>query len=172
MTTVDVAEFRSPIGAIVVAVHDGRVCALRFGEQWPQMRGRLEKRFGAVEFRPAADPSGVVTRLDKYFSGDLDALETVAVDTAGTPFQQRVWQALRQIPAGRTASYAQIAAAIGAPTAVRAVGAANGCNPVGLIVPCHRVIGSSGQLTGYGGGLDRKRWLLAHESAQGELQVA
>jgi methylated-DNA-[protein]-cysteine S-methyltransferase len=93
----------------------------------------------------------------------------IAVDTGGTAFQQRVWKELRKIPAGRTVSYGCIAAAIGAPSAVRAVGAANGANPVGIVLPCHRVVGSNGQLTGYGGGLERKRWLLAHESAQGEL---
>ena len=168
----EIATFRSPIGEIVVAVQDGRVCALRFGEHWSQMRPRLEKRVGAVECRTAADPAGVISRLARYFAGDVGALEAIAVDTGGTPFQQRVWQALRTIPVGQPRSYGQIAAAIGAPTAVRAVGAANGANPVGLIVPCHRVIGSSGALTGYGGGLDRKRWLLAHESAQRELRVA
>jgi len=153
-------------------VHDGRVCALCFAEQWSRRRAQLEKRFGEVEFRDAADPAGVIRHLERYFAGDFDALDAIAVDTGGTPFQQRVWTELRKIRPGETVSYAQIAAAIGAPSAVRAVGAANGSNPVGIVLPCHRVIGSNGQLTGYGGGLDRKRWLLAHESAQGELRVA
>ncbi len=170
--TLELGEFESPIGKIVVAVHDGCLCALRFDEHWAPMRALLQKRFGQVEFRTAADPAGVITCLRRYFAGDLQALDTIAVDTGGTAFQQRVWNALRKIPAGRTVSYGDIAAAIGAPSAVRAVGAANGSNPVGIVLPCHRVIGSNGQLTGYGGGLERKRWLLAHESAQGELRVA
>ena len=170
--TLEIATFTSPIGEILIAVRDGQVCALGFSEQWPRKRAWLEKRFGQVEFRDAADPAGVVTCLKKYFVGDADALESVAVDTGGTPFQQRVWEELRNIPTGRTVSYAHIATAIGAPAAVRAVGAANGSNPVALVVPCHRVIGSNGQLTGYGGGIERKRWLLAHESAQRELRVA
>ncbi len=170
--TLEIPELRSPIGQIVVAVQDGRLCALRFTEHWPPMRALLEKRFAQVEFRTAADPAGVITCLERYFAGDLTALDAIAVDTGGTPFQQRVWQELRRIPAGRTVSYGHVAAAIGAPTAVRAVGAANGANPVGIVLPCHRVIGSNGQLTGYGGGIERKRWLLAHESAQRQLRVA
>jgi methylated-DNA-[protein]-cysteine S-methyltransferase len=167
--TFEGARFTSPIGEIVIAVRDGRVCALGFSEQVPRKRTFLERRFGQVEFSEATDPAGIVTRLKQYFAGDAEALTEIAVDTGGTPFQQRVWEELRRIPAGRTVSYADIATAIGAPTAVRAVGAANGSNPVALVIPCHRVIGSNGQLTGYGGGLDRKRWLLAHESAQAEL---
>ena len=170
--TVEYCEWASPVGPIVFAVHDGQLCSLSFGEQWARKRAQLEKRFGQVEFHAAADPAGVVTRIQKYFAGDLDALTGIVVDTGGTPFQQRVWRELRKIPAGRTASYGDIARAIGAPTAVRAVGAANGANPVGIVVPCHRVIGTDGSLTGYGGGIERKRWLLRHESAQHELQVA
>ena len=168
----EVGKFRSPIGEIVVAVHAGRLCALSFAEQWPRRRAQLEKRFGQVEFRDAADPGGVITCLERYFARDFDALDAIAVDTGGTPFQQRVWKELRKIRPGQTVSYAHIAAAIGAPSAVRAVGAANGSNPVGIVLPCHRVIGSNGQLTGYGGGIERKRWLLAHESAQQQLRVA
>jgi methylated-DNA-[protein]-cysteine S-methyltransferase len=103
--------------------------------------------------------------LSRYFGGELDAIESVGVELNGTEFQKRVWQALRRIPAGSTLSYAEVARRIGDRTAVRAVGAANGANPVAIVVPCHRVIGSDGALTGYGGGLDRKRWLLEHEHA-------
>jgi methylated-DNA-[protein]-cysteine S-methyltransferase len=170
--TLDVGKFGSPIGEIVVAAHGGRLCALSFAEQWPRRRAQLEKRFGEVEFRETADPAGVIGCLQRYFAGDLEALDAISVDTGGTPFQQRVWTALRNIRPGRTVSYAHIATAIGVPSAVRAVGAANGANPVGIVLPCHRVIGSNGQLIGYGGGLERKRWLLAHESAQFELSVA
>jgi methylated-DNA-[protein]-cysteine S-methyltransferase len=102
--------------------------------------------------------------VEAYFGGDLTAFDAVVVKTGGTVFQQAVWAALRAIPAGETRSYGQLAAAIGSPRAVRAVGLANGSNPVGVIVPCHRVIGANGTLTGYAGGLERKRWLLAHEA--------
>jgi len=168
----ETGELESPIGKVFVTVYGDRLCGLGFGEQWPRKQALLEKRFGQAERRTTADPAGVISRLRKYFAGELDALDTIVVDTFGTPFQQRVWSELRKIPVGRTASYGDIARAIGAPTAVRAVGAANGANPVGIVVPCHRVIGTNGSLTGYGGGIERKRWLLRHESAQHELRVA
>jgi methylated-DNA-[protein]-cysteine S-methyltransferase len=112
---------------------------------------------------PAADPAGAVAILRDYFDGDIHALDRVVVEMDGTPFQRQVWTALRTVRAGRTASYSDIARAIGLPAAVRAVGAANGANPIAVVVPCHRIIGAEGSLTGYGGGLDRKRWLLEHE---------
>src|SRR5207249_2519894 len=96
---------------------------------------------------------------------DVRAIDDLPVQAHGTAFQQRVWAALRSIPAGRTVTYRHIAEAIGSPSAVRAVGAANGQNPIALIVPCHRVIASDGTLCGYGGGLWRKEWLLRHEGA-------
>jgi methylated-DNA-[protein]-cysteine S-methyltransferase len=95
--------------------------------------------------------------------GKLDAIDTIPVDTGGTDFQRTVWQALRGIPAGTTLSYGALAAKIGCPRSVRAVGHANGANPISVVIPCHRLIGADGTLTGYGGGLGRKRWLLAHE---------
>ena len=107
--------------------------------------------------------NGLTDAIGRYFAGELHAIDSLAVRTAGTPFQREVWRALREIPCGTTVSYAQLAERIGRPTAVRAVGLANGSNPVGVIVPCHRVIGSDGSLTGYGGGIKRKRWLLEHE---------
>ncbi len=163
--TLEIAEFHSPIGTIVLAVRDGTLTALVFAEGWPDRRARLVKRFGDVELRRAADPAGVSGRLAAYFAGDLGALDAIPVDPGGTPFQRRVWAALRTIPAGETVSYQTLARRIGAPTAVRAVGAANGDNPVGIVVPCHRVIGADGSLTGYAGGIERKRWLLTHERA-------
>ena len=108
----------------------------------------------------------VADALRAYFAGDLSALEQLEVAAPGTPFQTSVWSALREIPCGQTCSYSDIAVRVGSPRAVRAVGAANGKNPVSLIVPCHRVIGADGTLTGYAGGLERKRWLLAHESRE------
>lgn len=103
--------------------------------------------------------------LERYFAGEIRAIDSIPTRTAGTEFQRSVWAALRTIPAGKTWSYGDLAVRIGRPKAVRAVGLANGSNPVGLVVPCHRVIGSNGSLTGYGGGIERKRWLLRHEGA-------
>ena len=103
------------------------------------------------------------TWLSKYFAGEAAALGDLPIDMRGAPFEKRVWQALLEIPAGQTMSYGGIAKKLGSAGASRAVGAANGANPIAIIVPCHRVIGSSGSLTGYGGGLDRKTWLLNHE---------
>ena len=110
-------------------------------------------------------PEPVRGAVEAYFDGDAQALDGLAVKTGGTAFQRSVWAALRDIPAGETRSYGQLAAAIGSPRAVRAAGLANGQNPIAVIVPCHRVIGANGTLTGYAGGLERKKWLLAHEAA-------
>ncbi|RZL08841.1 MAG: methylated-DNA--[protein]-cysteine S-methyltransferase [Rubrivivax sp.] len=111
-----------------------------------------------------AQPSPARAAFEAYFGGDLTAIENVPVETAGTAFQREVWAALRTIPAGQTLSYGALAARLNRPQAMRAVGLANGANPVSIVVPCHRVIGAKGALTGYGGGVARKRWLLAHES--------
>ena len=163
---IETARFESPIGAVCVAARSGRVCALGFLEQWPTLERDLRRRLGDVELHATEDPAGVVTRLRAYFAGDLSATDTIAVDLEGTEFQRNVWGKLREIPCGCTLSYRDLAAAIGAPKAVRAVGAANGANPASIVVPCHRVIGVNGSLVGYGGGIERKRWLLKHERAQ------
>jgi methylated-DNA-[protein]-cysteine S-methyltransferase len=165
MTTIDTTTITTPLGTVHAAVQDGRLVALGFEEYWPTLRQRLERRFGALTFRANGDAGGIGKRLARYFAGDLDAIEDVTVDPGGTPFQQKVWRQLRNVKVGRTASYGEVARAIGSPAAVRAVGLANGQNPCWLVIPCHRIIGSNGSLTGYGGGLDRKRWLLKHEGA-------
>jgi methylated-DNA-[protein]-cysteine S-methyltransferase len=161
---IQVAVTASPVGPIHVATRAGALCALSFDDYWAHEQQHLVRRFGAAAFErgPCAD---VVAALVAYFAGDIHALAAVSTEPGGTPFQTRVWRALRDIPAGRTWSYRELAAAIGQPTAVRAVAAANGRNPVPLVVPCHRVIGSDGRLVGYGGGLERKVWLLRHEGA-------
>lgn len=161
----DSASFASPIGAIRVAAHDDKLCALNFADRWPAQLRWLERRFGEVTLQEVDDPAGIVAALGAYFDGRLDALEHIEVDAGGTPFQARVWRALTSIPVGQTISYAELAHRVGSPQAARAVGAANGRNPVSLVVPCHRVIGGNRRLVGYGGGLDRKRWLLTHEGA-------
>ncbi len=112
----------------------------------------------------ASNPWGLTEAFARYFAGDLRAIEALPVCSAGTEFQRAVWSALREIPCGETWSYGELARRIGRPTAVRAVGLANGANPVAVVVPCHRVIGADRSLTGYGGGLHRKEWLLAHEA--------
>jgi len=162
--TLDLAEFPSPIGKILLATRDGALCTLEFRERWPHRHPRLTERFGALDFRPR-DPTGMCNRLAAYFAGDLHAFDGVALDAGGTPFQLRVWAALREIPAGETISYLMLARRIGDPTAARAVGASNGANPIAIVVPCHRVIASDGRLSGYAGGVHRKRWLLDHERA-------
>jgi len=120
---------------------------------------------GGYALTPKRDPFGLTTRLASYFDGDIHAIDDIPTATAGTAFQREVWRALRDIPAAETISYGQLAQRIGRHRAVRAVGLANGSNPIGIVVPCHRVIGANGSLTGYGGGLHRKEWLLAHERA-------
>ena len=167
---VHVQQIETPIGPLTLATHDGRVCLLHFGKDGPSVDRELTRWHRDIE-RRALDRS-IARGLDRYFDGDLAALDAIAVEMHGTTFQRKVWDALRGIPAGTTTSYGELARRIDEPTAVRAVGAANGANPVAVIVPCHRVIGSNGTLTGYGGGLERKRWLLAHEARHSGLFAA
>ncbi|QAY78216.1 methylated-DNA--[protein]-cysteine S-methyltransferase [Sphingosinicella sp. BN140058] len=154
----------SPMGLLLL-VHDAAGCvrALDFDDYGPRMRRLLERHYGAVESREAPVPAAIRAALDAYFARDFAALDNIPVAASGSEFQHRVWSALLRIGPGETWSYGRLAAAIGAPAASRAVGLANGANPIAVIVPCHRVIGANGTLTGYGGGLDRKRWLLQHE---------
>lgn len=162
--TLTLERIETPLGqALLVTDADGAVRALDFADYEDRMRRLLARHApGAalVEGRADVRARAAVTA---YFDGDARALEGVPVRTAGTAFQEAVWEALRTIPAGETRSYAQLAAAVGRPKAVRAAGMANGQNPVAVLTPCHRVIGANGTLTGYAGGLERKRWLLAHE---------
>jgi len=161
-TSLYLDELDSPVGLLtIVADAAGAVHALGWNDGHDRMGDQL--RAWAPRLSRRADPGGVTSIMRAYFAGELHAFDDVAVTLAGTPFQQTVWSALRTIPCGETRSYGELARAIGKPAAVRAVGLANGSNPVAIIVPCHRVIGSNGSLTGYGGGLDRKKWLLAHE---------
>jgi methylated-DNA-[protein]-cysteine S-methyltransferase len=162
--TLELARHPSPLGEMTLAFHDGTLCALAFSDRWAAAERALARRF-ATPARATADARAVTRLLDAYFAGECGALDGIVVETGGSAFQRAVWAALRRIPVGSTTSYGELARSIGAPTAVRAVGAANGANPVSLIVPCHRVIGADGSLVGYGGGLDRKRWLLTHEGA-------
>src|SRR5262249_22247159 len=133
--TLDLAEFPSPIGKILLATRDGALCSLEFRERWPHRHPRLTERFGALDFRPR-DPTGMCNRRAASSAGDLRACEGGARAAGGTPFQQRVWAALRETRAGETISYLTLARRIGDPTAARAVGAANGSNPIAIVVPC------------------------------------
>ena len=160
-------EIDSPIGMVLIAVDDGKLCALDFAGDETRMEALLEKRYGSGIFRQGMvkkpNPCGFSDKVRHYFAGELSALETIPVATGGTAFQQACWQALRHIPPGSTASYGEQAARLSNPKAVRAVGRTNGLNPVALVLPCHRVVGANGTLTGYAGGLWRKEWLLKHE---------
>jgi len=157
---------QTPIGPILVAADDqGRLCGVEFWNDEAAMRKLLQRHFGSAKVASGKVAASLHAAFDRYFAGDAEALTSVPWRTGGTAFQQTVWKALTTIPVGETWSYAQLAAAIGKPSAVRAVGLANGANPVPIVIPCHRVIGKSGALTGFGGGLERKRWLLRHEGA-------
>jgi methylated-DNA-[protein]-cysteine S-methyltransferase len=160
---VRVTTFASPVGELTLAAHAGKVCLLHFGADADGVRRSLQRWYPGETIEADPNPAGAVARLEVYFGGDLDALDTIDVELNGTAFQKQVWTTLRTVRAGTTAAYSDIARAISSPSAIRAVGAANGANPVAVIVPCHRIIGTNGSLTGYGGGLDRKRWLLEHE---------
>jgi methylated-DNA-[protein]-cysteine S-methyltransferase len=160
---IELSVLESPLGDLVLAFSEGGLCALQFDESPAQLRARLERSYPGTKFGKVSGTAEVAAKLSAYFSGALQGLETIPVAPKGTAFQQRVWTTLRAIPLGETRSYLQIAKAIGNPSAVRAVGAANGQNPIAVVVPCHRVIASDGTLCGYGGGLWRKEWLLEHE---------
>ena len=156
----------SPIGRILLVTDEqGLLRALDFAEHAPRMRRLLRLHYGTQPTASGPAPRAMRAALEAYFSGAINALGKVRWATAGTGFQREVWAALGEIPAGSTTNYGALAARLGRPAAARAVGAANGANPVGIVVPCHRVLGANGALTGYGGGVARKRWLLAHEAA-------
>lgn len=162
--TLTLERLPTPIGtALVVTDEAGVLRAFNWTDYEDDMSQWLKRRYPRAERREGRGP--LRAAFDAYFAGETDVFATARWQGAGTAFQSKVWETLCTIPAGETLSYAQLAERIGRPTAVRAVGLANGSNPVALVVPCHRVIGSDGSLTGYGGGLPRKRWLLEHEGA-------
>jgi len=158
-------RYATPIGDLLLASDDdGRLRGVDLYGDEARMTKWLHHQYGPrLVLESGRAPAPVRQALDDYFAGRLDALDEIACQADGTSFQQTVWTALRAIPAGQTLSYGALAERLGNPKAVRAVGLANGANPIPIVIPCHRVIGSNGSLTGYGGGLDRKRWLLGHE---------
>jgi methylated-DNA-[protein]-cysteine S-methyltransferase len=161
-----VTQLPSPLGTLLlVCDRDDRVRALDFADHLPRMERLLRAHYGADGYTLSAaiGAASAADRIIGYFRGELGSVAEIRTCTAGTAFQRQTWDALRRIPPGKTTTYGALARALGRPNASRAVGLANGANPIAIVVPCHRVIGADGALTGYGGGLDRKRWLLAHE---------
>jgi methylated-DNA-[protein]-cysteine S-methyltransferase len=166
--TFRLARIPTPIGTMLIATDEqDRLRVLDWDEHAARMERLLRRYYGGdAVLREGGASQPIADKLGAYVAGDIAAIDDIATETAGTPFQRDVWAALRQIPAGETWSYGRLAAHIGRPAAVRAVGLANGANPIGVVVPCHRVIGANGSLTGYGGGIERKRWLLRHEGVR------
>ncbi len=165
-----VDRLATPIGELlIVADRAGKLRTIDWIDHEARMRQLLDRYYGKGRYTldQARDPGGLTRVLRAYFKGDIEAIDRLPVETAGTPFQTSIWRALRKIRRGTTISYAELARRVGRPRAVRAAGLANGRNPLSIVVPCHRVIGSNGSLTGYGGGLPRKKWLLEHEGALG-----
>jgi len=165
--TFNLDRLPTPIGmALLVTDKDGLLRALDWEDYEPRMRQLLRLHYGAVSLQDASAPRDLRVALTNYFKGDLDRLASIRWRVAGTPFQQKVWHALPKIPPGTTLSYGALAARLDAPRAMRAVGHANGSNPISVVLPCHRLIGAGGALVKYGGGLERKRWLLRHEGVE------
>jgi methylated-DNA-[protein]-cysteine S-methyltransferase len=167
--TFTVDSLPSPIGTmLVVSDSEQRLRALN----WEDYEDRLERDLGriygrkTVQLERGAAPAAIRRALEHYFAGKLQAIDEIAVATGGTAFQSNVWRGLRKIPVGTTLSYGRMAQQLKCPLAIRAVGLANGSNPISVVIPCHRLIGADGSLTGYGGGLERKRWLLEHEGVR------
>lgn len=156
----------TPIGELaIVADEDGRLRAVEWTDHDDRMHDSFRLHYGKDGYvlKNVRNPADLSAALRAYFDGDVGAIDRLKVSTGGTAFQKSVWKALRAIQCGETISYATLAERVGRPKAVRAVGHANGDNPISVVVPCHRVIGTNGSLTGYGGGIERKRWLLEHE---------
>jgi methylated-DNA-[protein]-cysteine S-methyltransferase len=159
-------RIEAPPGPMVLLARDGVLICLEFDDRPERIARELKPRFGDYELIPTDNPFGFSERVRAYFDGDLAAIDSLPADGGGTEFQRRVWAELRRIPCGTAVSYGEIAKCLGNPNAMRAVGLANGRNPIAIVVPCHRVIGADGSLTGYGGGMARKKWLLAHEGVR------
>jgi methylated-DNA-[protein]-cysteine S-methyltransferase len=162
------AVIETPLGGMLALASPRGLVALEFDAE--ARHARLDHRLARFlpDHRLVDQPSAILDRarewLARYFRGESADVSSLPLDQYGAPFERKVWRALVEIPAGETDSYGGIARKIGDPGAARAVGLANGANPIAIVVPCHRVIGSNGSLTGYGGGLERKRWLLNHEA--------
>ncbi len=155
----------TPIGDMVLVARDAVVLLLEFEDASGRIEREMKMRFKDYDLQSTPNPFGISAAMAEYFSGNLQAIDNLLVEGGGTAFETRVWNELRRIPCGETISYGELATRVGNKNAMRAVGLANGKNPIAVIVPCHRVIGKDGSMTGYGGGLHRKEWLLKHEGA-------
>jgi methylated-DNA-[protein]-cysteine S-methyltransferase len=165
MNVLETDSFQTPVGEVILVARDSELVFVDFEGNEKRMRRLLEARFGAYQLEKVSLPD-FKSKLEAYFAGDCDAVNDLKVSTGGTDFQARVWQALREIPTGQTMTYGVLAAKLDKPGASRAVGMINGLNPISIVLPCHRVIGANGTLTGYAGGLERKKWLLEHEGVK------
>ena len=163
-------RLKTPLGEIFITSTEGAICNLEFADTEERMQKLLARHFGEIELEPAKR-GPFAKALEAYFAGDVHAIDGLPVKTNGTEYQERAWAALRRIPVGETRSYGEQAKDMGDPKGARAVGLANHLNPVGIVVPCHRVIGADGSLTGYAGGLPRKKWLLEHEAKHTSLPL-
>jgi methylated-DNA-[protein]-cysteine S-methyltransferase len=159
-------QMKTPLGDLMLLSDEfGSLRAVKWVDSEDRMPLLLRRQYRSTEITMESrrNPFGLTSALESYFSGDVEGIRSLPVSTGGTSFQQGVWRSLRSIPPGETVSYGSLAKKLGMAAAVRAVGRANGANPIGIVIPCHRVIGADGSLTGYGGGLERKQWLLNHE---------
>jgi methylated-DNA-[protein]-cysteine S-methyltransferase len=159
------SEHQSPLGAFTVVTRGDALCVAAFSDHAEGLLRSLPKRYPDRPVERGAGPESVLKAFEAYWAGELGALDALAVEPGGTPFQARIWAALRGIPVGETVSYAELSRRVGSPGASRAAGSANGANPISIVIPCHRVIRGDGDICGYAGGVPRKRWLLAHEGA-------
>jgi methylated-DNA-[protein]-cysteine S-methyltransferase len=155
----------TPVGEMVLVARDGVLLLLEFDDSKGRYMRDLRARFGDITLTPTPNPFGLTEKLTRYLAGEFAVLDDIPTDGGGTDFERQVWALLRQIPVGVTRSYGDLARKLGDINLSRAVGTANGKNPIAIVVPCHRVIGSDGTMTGYAGGLHRKEWLLRHEGA-------
>ncbi|TMJ41018.1 MAG: methylated-DNA--[protein]-cysteine S-methyltransferase [Alphaproteobacteria bacterium] len=164
MSTIILTDhIETPIGTMLLMVEGDTMIGLEFDDQPERYMKDIGRRFPDHEMRERVNPCGFSDHVLAYYKGDLEAIDGLPTRGDGTPFQERVWAELRRIKVGTTISYGELAMRLGDRNAMRAVGLANGRNPISVVVPCHRVIGADGTLTGYGGGVPRKSWLLNHE---------
>ena len=158
-------RIETPIGPMVLVAKDGVILLFEFEDAAGRVVRQMKARFGDVELQSTSNPFGITETIKNYFAGDIHAFDNLLTDGGGTEFERRVWAELKRIPVGTTVSYGNIARKLGDLKHSRAVGTANGKNPIAIVVPCHRVIGADGSMIGYGGGIKRKEWLLRHEGA-------
>ena len=166
MIKLQLSHVPSPIGELLLVSQRDALGALDYADCEQRMLTLLKRRYGAFCLTKDGGYSQYKAQLQSYFAGSYAALDTIPIAPRGTPFQQRVWNALRSLPSGTVMTYSELATNLGNPQGARAVGLANALNPIAIVIPCHRLVGANGSLTGYAGGLERKRWLLKHEGVE------